>query len=745
MSGADPLIDALVDIVGSAHVIVDPELRASYETDWTGRFHGAARAVVRPRDATQVAAVLATCAAAGAAVVPQGGNTGLVGGSVPRGGEVVISLRRLDEISVDADQGEVVVGAGATLQAVEEAVRRDGWDVGVDLSSRGSCTIGGMVATNAGGEHVLRYGAMLEQVIAVEAAIADGTLVGRVPGLRKDNTGYHWEGLLAGSEGTLAVITRVHLRLVPQLPEHVVALLALDDLAGALTVCSRLRRALDSLTALEVGFADGIDLVAAHLGIPEPFTPSAPVVVLAECAQRGGDPDDLVGSLGRLVDGASEVRASAVATDERARARFWSYREGHAEAINAAGIPHKLDVTLPFDRLVEFESAVRARVAAVAPGARVILFGHVGDGNLHVNVLGPPPDDAAVDDAVLDLVTEMGGSIERGARHRHREARGVRAQQPARRDRGDVRAQTRARPTRHPQSGRDLPELGSAVKSVDHWQARLDQLCERHRWLSFAVAVQRRFGAERGANLAAAISMRAFVSLFPVLVLAIAFVGFVGGDPRQVADDIVRELGLSGSAAKTITEGVKTAQDTKVASSIIGIVGLLWAGTGLAASLTATWNQTWRIAGGGVRGRALGFVWLLGGLVLFALALFLLALVGAQGALPEIGVVGGVIVNTLGFLWTAWVLPSRRIPFRAMLPAAFVGGICLEVLKVVGTFVIPRIVSRSSELYGAIGAVFALLVWFLVIGRVVVYVTLIEHVSWLRKGGQSGATEPAAR
>jgi FAD/FMN-containing dehydrogenase len=135
------------------------------------------------------------------------------------------------------------------------------------------------------------------------------------------------------------------------------------------------------------------------------------VVVLAECAQREGDLDALVERIGAVVDGEPGVRASAVATDERTRARFWSYREGYAEAINAAGIPHKLDVTLPFNRLADFEPAVRARVAHVAPGARVILFGHIGDGNLHVNVLGPPPDDPTVDDAVLDLVTEMGGSI----------------------------------------------------------------------------------------------------------------------------------------------------------------------------------------------------------------------------------------------------------------------------------------------------------------------------------------------
>lgn len=411
MPDADPLLATLTDVVGAANVITDAELRASYETDWTGRFHGDARAVVRPADTEQVAAVLAVCTSAGAAVVPQGGNTGLVGGSVPRGGEIVLSLQQMNAIDVDADQGEAVVGAGATLERVRDAARAHGWEVGVDLSSRGSCTIGGMVATNAGGEHVLRYGPMLDQVVGVEAVLADGTVVGRVPALRKDNTGYHWSGLLTGSEGTLGVLTRVHLRLVPHLGERVVALLALDDLAGAVSVCARLRRDLASLVALEVCFADGIALVQEQLGLPAPFESPSPVVVLAECAQQSGGTDALVARLGAVVDAALEVRASAVATDSHTRERFWRYREGHAEAINAVGVPHKLDVTLPYDRLVEFEAKVRATVEQTAPGARVILFGHLGDGNLHVNILGPPPDDATVDDAVLDLVVQLGGSI----------------------------------------------------------------------------------------------------------------------------------------------------------------------------------------------------------------------------------------------------------------------------------------------------------------------------------------------
>jgi membrane protein len=281
---------------------------------------------------------------------------------------------------------------------------------------------------------------------------------------------------------------------------------------------------------------------------------------------------------------------------------------------------------------------------------------------------------------------------------------------------------------------------------ADRWSARLDRACERHARLDFAVTVFRRFGTERGANLAAAISMRGFLAIFPVLVLAIAVVGFIGGDPRAVANDIVNALGLSGAAAKTLTDAVRTAQNTKVASSVVGIIGLLWTGTGLAASLTATWNQTWRIPGGGIHGRVFGFAWLLGGLVLLAISVYVLTLVGDGGALPEVGVALGIAINTIGFLWTAWILPTRKIPLRSMLTAALFGGVCFEVLKIVGTYVIPRIVADSSELYGAIGAVFAMLVWFLIIGRLVVYVTLIEHEGWLvRHPLERTPTEPAAR
>jgi len=403
------VLDELRAAVGTEHVVVDPDVRAQYETDWTRRFSGAARAVVRPRSTSQVAAVLGVCARAGAAVVPQGGNTGLVGGGVPRGGEVILSTRRLDQRgTVDADHGEIVVGAGVSLVDVRNVARDAGWDVGVDLAARDSATIGGMVATNAGGEHVLRYGGMRNQVIGVEAVLAGGDVVGRVPALRKDNTGYHWAGVLAGSEGTLAVVTRVHLALVPALPERVAALAAFGDFAAAARAAGRLRRGLDSLLALETFFDDGLALVCRHGWLPPPFPEPWPVYLLVEAGSTGVPPD--LERIGELLSGPG-AGPTAVATDDTGRARLWAYRDRHAEAINAEGVPHKLDVTLPHDRLVQFAAVVRDAVAAVAPQARVVLFGHIGDGNLHVNVLDVAPDDVDVDRAVLGLVATLGGSI----------------------------------------------------------------------------------------------------------------------------------------------------------------------------------------------------------------------------------------------------------------------------------------------------------------------------------------------
>ncbi|MCK6565134.1 MAG: FAD-binding oxidoreductase [Dehalococcoidia bacterium] len=407
-TGSDALAAEMASIVGEAHVLLDPELRASYETDWTRRYSGRSRFVVRPGSTEEVAAVLRACEQASATVVPQGGNTGLVGGSVPRRGEIVLSLKRLDHLdAVDEEAGEVTAGAGATLARLQAHARDAGWAFGVDLASRDSATIGGMIATNAGGIRMMRYGPMRAQLLGIEAVKADGSVIRRMPGLRKDNTGYDLGGLLSGSEGTLAVVTRARLRLVPALPARAVALLAVPDVRAALSVAARIRASVPSVEAQEVFFAEGVELVCKHTGAPMPFSQAYPAYLLVECAAA----TDPAPSLVMALDGAGEVLDSAVATDRRLRDELWRYRERHTESISAEGVPHKLDIALPLGAYAEFEHRVRGAVAEVVPGARAILFGHIGDGNLHVNLLGLEPDDEGADDAVLMLVAGLGGSI----------------------------------------------------------------------------------------------------------------------------------------------------------------------------------------------------------------------------------------------------------------------------------------------------------------------------------------------
>ena len=403
------LLAQLAQIVGPSHCLTDPDLRASYETDWTRRWSGSALAVVRPASSAEVVAVLRACADAGVGVVPQGGNTGLVGGSVPRGGEVVVSLRRLDAVDdVDTDAGEMTVGAGVTLVAAHSAARAAGWDVGVDFGARDAATIGGMVATNAGGVNVLRHGPMRRRVGGFEAVLADGTVLRRLPGMPKDNTGYDLAGLLAGSEGTLAVLTRVRLRLVPPLSRRAVGVIGFDSAADAVAAAGRLRRELGSLTALELFTDDGLELVMRHASIGPPFAARRPVYLLVEVGSDETDPtDDLASALDALGAGDS----AAIASDAGGRHRLWQLRERHTEAMNAEAVPHKLDVSVPLARYAELVERAPEVVRAVDPTARTIVYGHLADGNLHVNVLGPTPDDEACDTAVFELVLELGGSV----------------------------------------------------------------------------------------------------------------------------------------------------------------------------------------------------------------------------------------------------------------------------------------------------------------------------------------------
>jgi FAD/FMN-containing dehydrogenase len=397
---------AIAKVVGNANVLTDPDVMSSYERDWTGRYHGRARLVVRPQDTAEVAGVMAACASVGAAVVPQGGNTGMVGASVPRGGEVVVSLLGLSRIGdVDPAVGQVTVGAGATLAALQAAARAAGEDAALDFAARDSCTVGGLVACDAGGARAPRHGTARTHVAGLEAVLADGSVISRLAGLTKDNAGYDLPMLLVGSEGTLGIITRVRWKLEPLLTARVAALVPLGSVAEAADLFAALRAHAPSLESCDFFLDEGLQLVLDHQRRESPIDPRAPVYVLAECAAPSDPTEELAQALGH-----AGIQDALVADDTASRERLWGLREGHTEAISAVGIPHKLDVGIPLHELSAFLERVPDVVTA-AGGERTILFGHLGDGNVHVNVLGAEPDDIRVDDAVLELVLECGGTI----------------------------------------------------------------------------------------------------------------------------------------------------------------------------------------------------------------------------------------------------------------------------------------------------------------------------------------------
>ena len=394
--------------LGEAAVVTDPDVTAGYVTDWTGRFAGTTPAVLRPGSTAEVAAVVGLARRHRVALVPQGGNTGLVAGAVPLAGEVVVSLTRLAALGpVDGAAAQVTAGAGVTLAGLADHVATAGLAFGVDIGSRATATVGGMVATNAGGLHVVRYGAMRAQVVGVEAVLGSGEVVSRLAGLVKDNTGYDLAQLLCGSEGTLGIVTAARLRLVPP-PAHVVtALVGVASVDAAVALAGELRRALPDVLALELMTGPSLRLVADYLDTRPPVAADAAAFLLVEV----GGPGDGLDELAALVEGGDGVLDAAVATERPDRAGLWRWRAAHSEAGARWGVVHKLDVTLPAAEMARFCTDVVARVEAAYPDARTLLFGHVGDGNVHVNVVGPPADDEAVDDLVLGLVVERGGSI----------------------------------------------------------------------------------------------------------------------------------------------------------------------------------------------------------------------------------------------------------------------------------------------------------------------------------------------
>lgn len=412
------LVIRLRQLLGADHVITDADQRAGYETDWTRRFSGTATAVLRPATTDEVAAVLRECAGEQIAIITQGGNTSLVGGSVPRhrDGEhddrhrpqFVLSTQRLTRMDpVDRSAMQVTVGAGVTLAEWRDHARSAGVDIAVDFAARDSATVAGAIATNAGGSRVVRFGTMRRQVVGIEAVLPNGEVIGSLTGLAKQTAGADLGGLLAGSEGTLAVICAARLRVVPWYRQVATAMVALDRFDRALEVLGALASATDDLDSIEFIAPEALELVSTHLGRRAPaHRDDAAVYLLVELAGHHDPTDTLVA----VLDGCDGVLDTAVATDSASRAHLLAYRDRITESINAVGIPLKLDVAVAprdLEALIDL-----ARAAAQRHRGRLFAFGHLAEGNVHLNLLDL---DVAVTDAVTDeiltAVAEVGGTI----------------------------------------------------------------------------------------------------------------------------------------------------------------------------------------------------------------------------------------------------------------------------------------------------------------------------------------------
>jgi FAD/FMN-containing dehydrogenase len=423
--GGATVIERLKRIVGDANVLTQSSDLEPYVVDWRGRYRGAARAVVRPATTAEVSAVVSACADANVALVPQGGNTGMCGAATPdaTGDEIVVSLARMRGIrAIDRANATLTAEAGVTLAAAQAAAAEAGLLFPLSLASEGSCTIGGNLSTNAGGTAVIRYGNARDLVLGVEVVLADGRVWDGLRGLRKDNTGYDLKQCFIGSEGTLGIITAAVLKLFAAPRTRATALAAVDDLRHAVELLRTLKQALGDRV---VGFEVASDVALAlsrkhHPDLPDPLpghrwyallqiddsAPDAPLGTLVENALARAAGDGIVAD------------ATLAQSSEQA-ARLWALRENISEAQRREGPNVKHDISLPISAIPAFVDEAGTAVVGAFPGARLVLFGHLGDGNLHYNVAAPQGASAqrflehthAINRIVHDRVVAAGGSI----------------------------------------------------------------------------------------------------------------------------------------------------------------------------------------------------------------------------------------------------------------------------------------------------------------------------------------------
>jgi FAD/FMN-containing dehydrogenase len=419
-------IDALVRIVGEEHAIREEGAMTPYLVEWRDRYRGKAALVLRPGETEEVAAILKCANETKTAIVPQGGNTGLVGGQIPfeTGHEVVVALERLNRVrDIDLASNTMTVEAGLVLALAQQVAASAGRLFPLSLASEGSAQIGGVLATNAGGMAVLAYGSARDLTLGLEVVLADGRVWNGLKSLRKDNSGYDLKDLIIGSEGTLGIITAAVLRLFPKVVERVTCMAGLSALETAPAFFARaLERAGPALTAFEIMPRIGVEFVVRHgSSMRDPFASPHPWYVLFDLTspREGEELPRLAETL--LGDGlaAGEIDSAVIASSLAQGEELWRMRELMSEVQKHEGGSIKHDIAVPVARVPEFVARANQLVELMIPGARPVPFGHLGDGNIHYNVSQPPGMDRAVflanwealNAAVHEIVLDLGGSI----------------------------------------------------------------------------------------------------------------------------------------------------------------------------------------------------------------------------------------------------------------------------------------------------------------------------------------------
>ena len=413
-------LDAMRDAAGPGGWTDDPSMIAPHLEDWRGRLHGASCLMLRPADTAAVARIVRAAAQHRVALVPQGGNTGLVGGGIPSadGSAVLIDLTRMNQIrAVDADGLTMTLEAGVILSVAHAAAAAAGCVLPLSLAAKDSATIGGLISTNAGGVQVLRHGTMRALVLGLEAVLPDGSVLDQLGGLVKDNSGYDIKQLLIGAEGTLGIVTAATVRLVPQPAEVTVALAGVADPHAALAVLARLRRGTaNAVESFELMPRVGIDLAMRHVpGNRDPLAETHPWYVLIEAHVAAAQLTELLAEAAA----AGEIADAAISASEAQAAALWRLRETLPEAERIDGSALKHDISVPVSRMPGFMLDTAAIIEERWPEARVLAFGHLGDGNIHFNVRMPviggdewvAQNGAAITRFVNDRVMASGGSI----------------------------------------------------------------------------------------------------------------------------------------------------------------------------------------------------------------------------------------------------------------------------------------------------------------------------------------------